>query len=1036
MKYFLSLFLICYFSHFSTAQNTKGFQQKVNYQINVILDDEKHTLAGDIQIDYQNNAPTVLNEIWMHLWPNAYKNINTAFAQQMVRTGNTEFYFSEPSDYGYLDNVNFKINGNSTTWDYDKDNPDIAKITLAQPLKSGEKLTIQTSFVLKIPESFSRLGHVDQSYQLTQWFPKPAVYDHKGWHPMPYLNMGEFYSEFGDFQVTITLPENYIVGATGVLQTESEKEFLQQKIEETKAYFEKEAAQKTDTFGGAPEFPASSEKMKTLIYTAKNVHDFAWFADKRFFVQKGEATLQSGKKIDTWTMFTERQSNYWQKSIEYVNRSVEFYSKMVGEYPWPQATAVQSALSAGGGMEYPMITVIGLTNSPKALDEVITHEVGHNWFYGILASNERDYPWMDEGLNSYYEYRYMGKYYDGEVSDLEGIPKFLTENTSIGFSEAAYLFPARKQKDQAPNTHSDDFIPLNYGVSAYVKPALALEHLEAYLGQTAFDEAMQNYYQKWAFKHPYPEDFRAVLEEKTGKNLAWLFDGYLFSNKKMDYAIGGISNEGNNLKLSLKNKGELNAPFPISGLKDGKIVDTHWFEGFVDEQEVTFPNGDYDELILDAGHQTLELYRKNNNIKLSGAFKKAEPISFSLAPAIENPRKSTVYWSPMLGGNVYDRFMLGAAFYNHTIPSKRFEFVLQPMYAFGSKDIVGLGDIRYHIYSKKNNGRLTLGVNAKSFNQFSRDSIRVVDGFTSFEQKYLKIAPSISYEFPKEPKSHFNQKLTYRYLFINEEQATFDSLGNFIENIWENRTIHELTYSFANKRALNPFSGNIQLEHQTFPGLFEEETNLRATAEFKAEYTYAENRGIYFRFYGGYFFDNTFRERAVTVPNTLNLVGQGFNDYKYDELYFGRNEQDGFWSRQIALRDGGLKAPFGSAINTGRSNNFVFAVNMKADLPQDLPLNLPLRPYFDLGYFKEYRPSVFNSPDFNSATQFWWSFGVALEWGDDLVGIYFPIVSSKTGLENLDDLYRTRGNYFSRISFHINFQKLNPWKIADEAAGL
>jgi aminopeptidase N len=151
--------------------------------------------------------------------------------------------------------------------------------------------------------------------------------------------------------------------------------------------------------------------MKTIQYKAENVHDFAWFADKRFYVQKEDVTLPSGRKVDTYVMFTYYEADLWKEAILYVNRSVEYYSDRIGEYPYPHATAVQSALSAGAGMEYPMITVIGGSGNGKSLDQVITHEVGHNWFYGILASNERQFVWMDEGFNSFYEQAYIKKYY-------------------------------------------------------------------------------------------------------------------------------------------------------------------------------------------------------------------------------------------------------------------------------------------------------------------------------------------------------------------------------------------------------------------------------------------------------------------------------------------------------------------------------------------------------------------------------------------------------------------------------------------------
>ncbi|MGI9158133.1 MAG: M1 family metallopeptidase, partial [Saprospiraceae bacterium] len=333
----LALFLLC-LPLVAQSQNAY-FQQKTDYRIQVALDDRRHTLAGNIEIDYTNNAPVALQEIYLHLWGNAFSSRATAFAKQKREGGSLEFYFAPDSSLGGYEQINFSANGAPVAWQITPENPDIARLELPAPLKPGEKITLATPFLLHIPASFSRLGHVETSYQITQWYPKPAVYDHQGWHAMPYLDQGEFYSEFGDFEVEITLPANYVVGATGQLQTPAEVDFLQKKAEETRLLVPKWAA---DSSKSRPEhpFPPSSANTKTIRYTATNVHDFAWFADKRFHVLRDTARLASGQTVDCWAMFTDEQRRFWTQGAAYVRRAVEFYSELVGEYPWPQATAV------------------------------------------------------------------------------------------------------------------------------------------------------------------------------------------------------------------------------------------------------------------------------------------------------------------------------------------------------------------------------------------------------------------------------------------------------------------------------------------------------------------------------------------------------------------------------------------------------------------------------------------------------------------------------------------------------------------------
>lgn len=227
MNHYTLLLALMFFSSTAFSQNQSYFQQEVNYTINVALNDEAHELSGDIEMEYTNHSPDALAEIYMHLWPNAYKNAKTALAKQQLRLGNKFMFYALEKELGYIDQLHFKVNGAEVVWEYDSEHIDIAKLSLKTPLESGQTIVISTPFHVKIPSGkISRLGHVDQSYQITQWYPKPAVYDQDGWHAMPYLNMGEFYSEYGSFDVSITLPSNYVVGATGDLQTDSEVAFF------------------------------------------------------------------------------------------------------------------------------------------------------------------------------------------------------------------------------------------------------------------------------------------------------------------------------------------------------------------------------------------------------------------------------------------------------------------------------------------------------------------------------------------------------------------------------------------------------------------------------------------------------------------------------------------------------------------------------------------------------------------------------------------------------------------------------------------
>lgn len=327
---FRRLLLVCLMVvvPFSKILSQDYFQQEVNYKIHVSLNDKLHELNAFETIEYINHSPDTLSFIYFHLWPNAYSDNNTPLAQQLFRVNGKSALFNDLELRGYIDSLDFNINGLKARWNTLPAQPDVCRIELNEPLKAGDTILITTPFRVKIPKGVtSRLGHIGESYQISQWYPKPAVYDRDGWHPMSYLDQGEFYSEFGRFEVSITLPENYILGATGSLQNISEIEMLQQ--------LSADSSWLNSPHLVDPSFPVSSVQTKTLQYIAENVHDFAWFADKRFNVMMGKVILPgSGREVTTCVMFTNRQSNLWKDALQYVNDAIIWASATIGEYPY------------------------------------------------------------------------------------------------------------------------------------------------------------------------------------------------------------------------------------------------------------------------------------------------------------------------------------------------------------------------------------------------------------------------------------------------------------------------------------------------------------------------------------------------------------------------------------------------------------------------------------------------------------------------------------------------------------------------------
>jgi len=917
------------------------WQQQTNYTIDVSLNDKEHTLDGFEKIDYTNNSPDTLKFIWFHLWPNAYKNDKTAFSDQVLENGSTKFYFSNKEQKGYINRLDFKVNNITATVEDHPQHIDIVKIVLPTPLLSGQKITITTPFHIKLPYNFSRGGHDGQSYQATQWYPKPAVYDNKGWHPMPYLDQGEFYSEFGTFDVSITVPKNYVVAATGELQNAEEKEWLKSRT----SFIWEPIKGREKTTGGQMKttyqlFPESSNQSKTLQYKQNNVHDFAWFADKRFIVNTDTCLLASGKVIDVLTYYTPKYQNTWKKSISNSKDAVRHYSSLVGEYPYNIVQVVQGPDSFGGGMEYPTITVISPGGDAKSLDNTINHEIGHNWFYGILASNEREYPWMDEGMNSYYDAKYSNTKY-GKPGQLERL---------------AFESKAVTKTDQPIELSSEKYSEANYGLVAYYKTAEWLRYLESELGADAFNKAMQDYYRRWQFKHPQPEDFKKVMEESSGKNLDSIFS---YLNKT----------------------------------------------GTLPNQKRT-------------GTKTVFLM---NPKPLTDYFKM--------------PTKNLILIGPAMGINSYDKIMIGAFVTNMTLPPPKFQFLLAPMYATGSKKLTGLGFASYSFYPDNTFKSIDIGVSGATFtaNQFTDN-----DGKKNF-LGFTKIVPGIKLTLKeKNPRSNLNRFIQFKSFLINEDALRFfndtiitpprpdTTIISKYRTISESRTLNQLRFVIENNRVLYPYSGELKIEQGKY--------FARAAFTGKYFFNYSKGGGLDVRLFAGKFFytgSRTITKQFATDRYHLNMTGaNGNEDYTYSDYFAGRNKFQGFQSQQIMVRDGGFKVRTDLlASKVAKTDDWLMAANFSTTIPSGinplnlLPIKIPLKFFFDIGTYAEAWKQKAETD------RFLFDAGFHIPLLKETVNIYIPLIYSTVYGDYFKSTIAKKERFWKKISFSIDISNFSFRKI-------
>lgn len=975
---FAILILACIDDCFS-QQNY--WQQRVDTRIQVTLDDTRHMLHGFEEITYTNNSPDTLHYIYMHLWPNAYKNDRTPFSEQQVLNRNTSFYYADENGRGYIDSLQFIIDEREAEHFSSQNVPDICRIDLARPVLPGATVKISTPFRVKIPEVTSRLGHSGQAYFISQWFPKPAVYDRKGWHPIAYLDQGEFYSEIGNYDVTITLPDNYIVMATGNCTNFEELAWL-------------------DSLGRLPlpsdtlyrkSWPRSNSRTKTLRYTEERIHDFAWFADKRWIVRTDTVSGDGNEGVTRlYTAFLPIHSKEWKHGTDYLKATINHYGKWVGKYPYKTMKAVEGDMNAGGGMEYPTVTVIdkGVVSDLKT---VLIHEAGHNWFYGMLATNEREHPWMDEGMNTFYEQKTSGTIDSTNYSSL--------------LERMVYYQSVAMNEDQPSALPATAYTFTNYGGDIYYKTAMLMHWLEQYMGKADFEAGMKEYFNTWKFKHPYPEDFRAIMQQKTPKSLDWFFDHALYTSRRIDFAVRSAKTRGDKLKVTVANRSDFAAPVAVTVYDKDSLVATAWTEPFSGRTSVE---------IQEPAHWTTirtnaviaDLRAANNDYKKGGMFPTGG-LKFRFLGGFSRQDKDVVYVSPALAYNNYDGFGLGILLNNLVWPQNRLQFALAPVYSFGSSAPNGAGGISYQWMPRRIFKDIRLQANIKTFS-YQKTTEKISNELYA---RYLKIAPSLQFRFREnKATSTVTRTLTLKQYNIWEDNFRYtmnpdSSYRASLHN--ELNTYGLLRYEHRNDRTFHPFSYAFEAQMGENFAKLGLEGNIRIDYDIKG-------KSLYLRAYAGKFI--SIHAAPDNQRYYLNTTFSGVNDYLYDGTYFGRSETEDLLSRQVSVQEGGFKIPTNLYANPlGRSDDWLLALNIKTDLPLK---KIPLRFFLDVGTFanaKTINPTE-NRVSYNG--------GAEIHLFGEVLSIYIPFLMSEDYSDYLESMYGNK-RFEKSISFSLNFQHFN-----------
>lgn len=503
------------------------WQQKVDYTIEATLDDKKDMLKGKEKLVYTNNSPDDLKELYFHMYWNAFK-LGSHAMQHAIESGEQETIDKikklGKKDEGYIKMISIKVNGQTYTPIVMES---IAQIKLNETIKAGSSANIEIEFESLVPSCVNRSGKNNTAgtdFTFTQWYPKICRYDKQGWHNDQYLGK-EFAGTFGNYNVSITCNKDFTIAGSGVLQN---KKYIETGWESTT---------------GAADI--DKDKNTVWKFTAENVHDFAWAADKEW---KHESTTIDNIVFHYFWHDTQEFKSAWSTLRMFWGDAYAICKKEFGIYPYPQFSFIQAG---EGYMEYPMCTM--LEAGRDDFFSTACHEFMHNFFYGIYGTDENLHHWMDEGLTSYAEAR------------LSTVVSGNKENPAKEAGEV-YKWVRTMYPEEPISTHANFFAAdYAYYNCAYYKGQLFPELIRYMIGDDKMKEGFTQYYKNWTFKHPEPNDFVKNFEDISGMELTWFQNYWLSTTKTIDLGIDSVTAKGNDLYVVFSNKG---IPLPVEFVVD------------------------------------------------------------------------------------------------------------------------------------------------------------------------------------------------------------------------------------------------------------------------------------------------------------------------------------------------------------------------------------------------------------------------------------------------------------------------------------
>ncbi len=898
--------------------------QENSIEIKAKLDVDDDLIHIDQKIIYFNTSTSSISELYLHNWGNSFTDNNTPLAKRFIEDYKNDFYFSKDQDKGFSYIKNVIVNNKRVVFKEKKKHPDIVKINLDEELKPNDSLIINTSYFVKIPNAKYTGYGKTKTGYHLRFWYVTPAIFDGEWHLMSNINLDDLYENLSSYNISIEVPKNYFV-ESNLYQYKTEQ------IDVTNYYL----------VGG---------KKKDIILHIDSLKTFKSFKIKDKEI-KTDAYLKSIPNKET---------------TKIIDRQIQFIENFIGKHPHPEILVDARTVSKNSLHE-----IYGLPKWLKPFPNNFRWETGffkalvQKYFDDVIIQNTRKDYWLTDGLQTFLMMEYVKEYYPdvtvlGKYSNYWPIKSYnisqLKQNDKYAL---VYQFSSRKFYDQPLTTASDSLSNFNRKVVSKYKAGLGFKYLQNFVGDSILKKSVKEFYIKHQLKPSNSSDFANILQKNTSKDLQWFFGDYITTDKKIDYKINKVafSKNKDSLYVTIKNKSDFSAPVALYGIQKKDINFKTWVTNVDSTKTVKIKRGDFKKLALNYENtypefNSLDNFRNVNNNLIN------KPLQFRFFKDFENPYYNQLFYYPDFKYNLYDGLILGVNINNRSIVNRNFEFSITPNYSTKSQNLTGSFVVAYnHFLKSPDLYKIRYGIGGSNFHYAP-------------ELGYNTLTPFVSFQFRRNTLRDIGSKsFTVRLVSVNKEIAS----GN-IKSDKDKYNIFNLRYINNKFDAVKRirFAANAEI-NSSFSKI---STDLRYRKFFTADESYE------IRFFGGLFVSNK------TEGNYFSFGLNRGNDYLFEQNLFGRSENEGIFSQQFVVGQGGFKSKFNTP---SFANQFITSVNTSVSVWKWAEI------YNDVAMLK-------NKSD---SPKFFYENGIRLNFLPDIFEFYLPIYTNE-GFEVTKEAYPSK----------------------------